>query len=85
MKRKSVLFLEQVTKRVCAALRDPRHVAEELVEREFGGTPPFTGEATKEAPWIVLGRTGRIHVLYVRDRELVHVVRGGPDKVVGNL
>ncbi len=78
-------LLEQVAKRVCAALRDPRHVAVELIERELGATPPFMGEGSKECPWIVFSRTGGMHALYVRDRELVQLVSGQPDTVVGNL
>ncbi len=47
--------------------------------------PPFMGEGTKECPWIVFGRDGGWHALYVRDRELVQMVSGRPDEVVRHL
>jgi hypothetical protein len=78
-------LLGQVAKGLCASLRDPRRVAEELIRKELGVNSAFMGEGTQDCPWVVFGHSDGFYAFYLRDQELVQIVNGRPDEVVRNL
>ena len=72
-----------VAERLRASLDDPRRIAEELIREQLGATGPFLGDGTAGCPWIVFDREQQFYGFYLRGRELMQVVSGQPDKLVG--
>ena len=81
-RRRPRALSNQVLAALYATVNDPRRLAEALLRAQLGCAGRFLGEGRPGCPWVVFDRAGDFYALYLRDRELVQLVRGRPDEVV---
>ena len=81
-RRESRSLVGRVADSLRAEADDPRRLAQALIREQLGDTGPFLGDGTPECPWVVFDAQGSFYGFYVRDRELVNIVSGRPDRVV---